>query len=284
MKISYLYEKGIGETNDDAYTMNDANCLYGVMDGATGLDGMAGNIASLTVQHTLSKISDDTLMKRMELANKALRHKVETYFTKKLGRNAQFKDILKSQRSTTGVAAIQLNKEKTSFDYIHAADCMIFLQYENGDIRPLTYDVVQYLDRMAIEEVRYLRNNSNENDFSMEQAIEKVKPLLVENRMKLNTNEGYGIIDGSLEALDHLEYGKVSLKRVKQILLLTDGLQLPLLEGQTGTWENAVDLAFNFGLERLYEEVYEREMSDPKCERYVRLKMRDDKTAILLEL
>src|SRR5699024_6955884 len=104
-----------------------------------------------------------------------------------------------------------------------------------------------------------------------------------ENRKKLNTNDGYSVIDGSEEAMKHLEYGKIALKRVKKMLLMTDGLQMPVQKDEVGIWEKAAQIAFEHGLDCLLEKVNEKEHADSNCELYPRLKMQDDKTAILLE-
>src|SRR5690606_25886105 len=124
-------------------------------------------------------------------------------------------------------AAIQLDEKGHYFDYVHAGDCMLFLQYDNGEIRTITYDHVQKLDQIAVREIINLRNSSDNQDLGMKELMEKVKPILLTNRNKLNTFEGYGIIDGSKEAMENLEYGRVSTRRVEKILLLSDGLTMP---------------------------------------------------------
>lgn len=129
-----------------------------------------------------------------------------------------------------------------------------------------------------------IRLREKNKELSVKEAREKVSDLLKANRAKYNTDEGYGIIDFSEEALNHLDYGKVSLKRVQKILLMSDGLLLPVDHGEKDAWAKSAAIAFEKGLDKLLEEVEKREADDPDCVLYPRLKPKDDKTGILLEL
>lgn len=105
--------------------------------------------------------------------------------------------------------------------------------------------------------------------------------MLKENRNKLNTPNGYGIIDGSSEALSYLECGSVPLINVDKILLLSDGLKL---HKEESGWLKSAELAFEKGVAELYQTIQTEEEMDPACYLYPRLKKHDDKTGILIHL
>lgn len=286
LNITKVYKKGISDINEDAYTINKTSRLYAVMDGATGLEGVPGHIASQAVQQEMDmQTSGYSLHARINQANQNLQEEMLTYVATAFPHDTplDFTEIKKTNRSSTGVAAIEFNPEHTFVNFIHAGDCMIFLQYENGDIRSLTYDHIQYLDHLAIAEIVRLKKDSATKHMTFNALRESVNPLLITNRAKLNTYEGYGVIDGSDAAIEHLEYGRISLKRVKKILLISDGLQIPVTLDEPGAWEQAAKIAFDQGLEHLLQTVEAKEVADPDCLQYPRLKFQDDKTAILLE-
>lgn len=264
--------------------MNQEDNIYGVMDGATGLDGMPGDIASNQIKEgMMTPYTKQTLFERITAANQQVAKEIIRYYKKNIGllEKDTIDEIEKTQRSSTGVATIQLNEAHTSFDYIHAGDCMIFLQYDNGDIRSITYDLISDLDHQAIKEMICV---GEENDtLRFEERLQQIQHTLKENRNKLNTNEGYGIIDGSAEALEHLEYGRITLKKVKKILLVSDGLQMPCKLSEDNVWEKTALYCFTHGLDNLLQEINKREAEDPDCTLYPRLKPADDKTGILLE-
>ncbi|WP_449355196.1 hypothetical protein ACUL41_03445 [Virgibacillus natechei] len=279
-----MYKKGDKDINEDAYVIDEDAKVFAAIDGVTGLGGAPGHLASKTVQKVLDgMVKSDSLFDVVKSANKAVSKKTINFYQKNINESAvSIHDIPKIQRSSTGLASIQLDQDHHALDFTHAGDCMLFLQYENGDIRTLTYDLIQYLDQQAIKELVKLREKKEYSQLDIKELREKVKSILLDNRDKLNTVEGYGVIDGSEEAIGHLEYGKVSLKRVTHILLMSDGLLLPTKINENDAWIQSAKLAFDHGIEGLLNEVENREMVDEQCEIYPRLKVRDDKTGILI--
>lgn len=273
--------------NEDAYAINQKAGIYAVMDGATGLENLSGDIASQAVQQEmLEEKPTQTLLERITQANQSIGEKTVASYQAIGGQLEEnsIEHMPKLQRSSTGAAIIQWNQDAAFFDYVHAGDCMIFLQYENGDIRFITYDLISYLDQRAIEAFVQLPNQSENRSLSFADKKQRLKPLLKENRRQLNTKQGYGILDGSREATHHLEYGRIALKRVRKILLISDGMQIPCSLEETKGWEKTAAYAFEHGLNKLLEKIEKREAEDPECFVYPRLKPADDKTALLLEL
>ncbi|MBP1948319.1 protein phosphatase 2C domain-containing protein [Virgibacillus litoralis] len=286
MKVTEIYKKGDRAINEDAHVINEDAHIFAAIDGATGLDGMPGYLASHAVQEELKQVTQvSSLYESMQAANEKLSEKAVEYYEtsfRKL-KTPSINEIPKKQRSSTGVAAIQLDQDGLAFDYFHAGDCMLFLRYENNEIRTVTYDLVQYLDQVAINEVVKLREAGG-NDLDLKDLREKVKPTLLRNRDKLNSADGYSIIDGSDKAFDYIEYGRIPLNRVTGILLLSDGLVLPTELDEINAWSKTAEIAFDDGLDGLLAEVEKREEDDPQCIQYPRMKQRDDKTGVLVEL
>lgn len=119
-------------------------------------------------------------------------------------------------------------------------DCMIFIKQANAEIRHFTYGHLSKLDSASIglflqkllstTNIEALRNSWNYEQITsmLGKAHKKTQLLIFENRRKLNTSAGYDIIDGSKEALSHVDYGSIALQSATRILLLSDGLQLPI--------------------------------------------------------
>ncbi|MGV2939666.1 hypothetical protein AB5I83_08755 [Mesobacillus sp. LC4] len=281
-KIEKVYEIGINKFNEDDFILDSNNNIFAVIDGATGLGGLSGKIASSTIKEgLLDDQNQGTLLEKAEFANRLLGER-----TVELTNNEPILHLPKEQRSSCGIAAVKINMDQSKMEYIHAGDCMLFIQYVDGSIRSLTKDHISPLDSIAITEFERLlkMNLSDLADVSIEQAKElldrertAILDLLRENRAKLNTLGGYGILDGSEDANQFIEYGIISLNRVHKILLLSDGLQIP-----SSSWEETAGFAFDNGLEPLLKKMNDLEMNDLLCLNYPRLKIADDKTGILL--
>ncbi|MEW9677443.1 hypothetical protein ABRT01_14860 [Lentibacillus sp. L22] len=287
MHVSSVYKKGSKEINEDACLMNEKAGIYAAIDGATGLYGVPGYIASYAVKEELNKATgDQSLFTYITLANDRIQKETMNYYEANIKQSGvtNFLQIPKVKRSSTALAAIKIAPDDSFLEYVHAADCMLFLQYETGTIRMVTHDLLQDLDNIAIHKLVEEREKDTNRQLSLSDLSETVKPILKENRGKANTYGGYSVIDGSEEVLDFLERGRISLNRVSKMLLVSDGLLLPQKLDERDAWMKTAHLAFSNGLDQLVTEVEKRENDDPHCVTYPRFKRMDDKTGILIEL
>ncbi|WP_456277530.1 hypothetical protein [Bacillus sp. AK128] len=280
-----IYTKGVGEENEDAYVLDHTLNNFAVIDGATGLGGVSGKVASQTIKEEISKGSSSLLSSVLE-GNQLLGEKIVSL-------NGQsMESIPKYERSSCGLAAIKIN-EHNQMEYVHAGDCMLFIQFDDDSIRTLTFDHISRLDKIAINELTRLwseKKDDNPNKWSaskIKDTFTKMKseilPTLQENRNKLNEENGYSIIDGSNQVRNFIEFGTVRLHHVKKLLLLSDGLQLIKNSASTqDEWLQTATFAFEHGLKALEKRITEMEQEDPACFTYPRLKVADDKTGILL--
>ncbi|WP_152655417.1 protein phosphatase 2C domain-containing protein [Oceanobacillus sp. CFH 90083] len=280
--FSKVYKQGSNPTNEDAYVENQKRKLFAVIDGATGLGGLPGKIAAETIQRCFDTANmDESLIDIIDKGNLDLAKRTKQELGQEIG------DIVKEKRSACGIAAIQMHE--TYLEYAQSGDCMIFVAYQDGGIQALSYDHVMRLDEKAISDLYdsiAKRVDSKDNGEAFQKIYQEEKehviPALVANRKKLNTVEGYSIIDGSPEAMEFLSYGRIPLQQVEKILLLTDGMQIYGIEGDV--WKETANYAMKYGVECLLEYVVQQEENDIYLQKYPRFKHADDKTGILLEL
>lgn len=284
-QIEWIYEKGVRPINEDAYIISQEEGLFAVIDGATGLGGLPGSLAATTIKETIEKATSfNSLFERTIYANQILGQK-----TKETAQVKSIDEIPKEKRSSCGIAAIKINQETMQFEFVHAGDCMLFLELENGDIRTITYDYISSLDTIAISKYHQLLKEASKagviNEEISNSARMEIQDILVQNRRMLNTFNGYGILDGSDEVVHFIEHGTISLNRVKKILLLSDGLGWPIQKaGGQDSWGETAKIAFKKGVKGLFDGVNQLEQQDPFCLAYPRLKKSDDKSGILISL
>lgn len=287
---STIYQKGMADHNEDRYYISSDLTTFAVMDGATGIGEMTGELASQTILDEFESNPAGSLLEILTKANKRLGDRC-----KEIAGLSQIEQIRKWDRSSSGVVAIRF-LEYHRIEYVQSGDCMIFIQYEDDAVRPLTHDSLSRLDQKAIlrraKLLEQKRKGEDPNQWPKEKRDkilhkiwEELMEQLHDHRGLLNTPEGYPVIDGSPEAVHYIEYGQLPLIHTKKILLLSDGLVLPHIKAAPEImWLETAKYAFSHGLSALYEKVTALENSDPACYIYPRFKQADDKTGILIEL
>ncbi|WP_248926813.1 protein phosphatase 2C domain-containing protein [Paenibacillus hamazuiensis] len=282
MNIETISVQGTGEWNEDALVVNERLKLYGVLDGATSLQPYrgpggetGGYLASRTIKEYLESLSEgdvaETSLKQLAVqANIRLRQKMA---------DAGIDLTDKAALWTSGLALIRVREH--AIDFAQTGDCMIAAKYEDGSVRTISRDHVEHID---LQSKKIWLEGIRSGITSREQLWNMVKPVILQNKSKMNTLEGYSVISGEPEAAELVEYGTINRIRLEALLLVTDGLFLP----------KETDLA-PAGMDSLVEQIESRTLSgyadwlinleqdDKECQRYPRFKISDDKTGIWLK-
>ncbi|MCM3628475.1 protein phosphatase 2C domain-containing protein [Paenibacillus glycanilyticus] len=280
MNMTYdaISRKGIGLLNEDAViTLPKAN-VYGVLDGVSSLvpylnsnNETGGFIASNLIKEYFQSITEigslkdhlilvnDLLREQMELANIDLEKKEELW----------------------GSALAIVHIQDNGVEFIQTGDCMILAVYDNEEVRPLTWQQVSHLEAPAFSK---WQEGINKGLKSRKELHETVIDIIRKNRYQSNTDGGYGVLNGEKNAVRFFEYGKINLTGIKHIILMTDGLFLPMniVPEQSSYWSFVAHRMLDRGIKLYTEELIELEESDPECMEYIRFKKSDDKTAIVI--
>lgn len=289
-QVEWVYEKGSNQVNEDAYVLDEERGVFAVIDGATGLKGLPGKLASEVLKQELMDFQGESLLQTVTRGNRLLGKKAASEM--KVNEVSQ---IPKEHRSLCALAGIQIHESE--LEYVHAGDCMLFIRFGDGTIHSVTRDHVFPLDDKAIaqymdlwkaktgDELNISGWNKEKIDTVKQDIFREIRPTLLENRKKVNVAGGYPALDGSSEAAEFLEYGWRQLENVTEILLLSDGMQLLGVKGDfTDVWNETASYAFEYGVTKLMEKVMEQEREDYACIKYPRLKYADDKTGIFIRL
>jgi len=278
MKIESLTYKGVGELNEDSLIINDDMALYGVADGVSSLvpfksdDNLTGGyIASNEVKWYFEHLNGTNhLSEDLFVINQNLREKMEEH-----GINMAKKEQLWG----TAVALVRVNENGVEF--IQTGDCMILAVYQDDHVRPLTHLQTEHLESKVLNRWKELVQNGVN---TREKLMKEVKDTLISNRMKSNTPEGYGVLNGEKNAVHYMEFGKINKIGVKHLILITDGLFLPIESVPAGEhyWYYVADSILRKGLKQYADNLIELEESDPECLKYPRFKKSDDKAGIVI--
>ena len=259
-----LLEKGSGSLCEDVLFTGDK--LFGVFDGATSLvnnrliNGHTGGLLAAQIASTVFQEEKGSLYLSAQKANARIR---DAFI--RSGLDLQERLSLWS----TSMAVVKLGEH--SFEYCQTGDAQILLLYHNGEFRVLTPDLD--IDRETL--LRWKQRAEPENGKIHELLREEIQ------RVRLEMNRSYGVLNGEPEALDFLVHGEEELDGVSDILLFTDGLFVPRENPlENNDWQSLVELYKAGGLRGVQKHVRERQQSDPRLQQYPRFKVHDDIAAV----
>ncbi|GIO32663.1 MULTISPECIES: protein phosphatase 2C domain-containing protein [Paenibacillus] len=281
MDIRHISIQGVGEWNEDAVIFRQDLQIYGVVDGATSLIPYRGANGE-----TGGRLASQLIKKYFDQLGVGDGHDLETHAKKanaKLGeemRECGIRTDRKSELWTAALAAIRIQEHH--IEYVQAGDCMVIAMYRDGAVRTLTRDQVAYIGE---ESLAIWKQGIEQGIHTKEELWETVKSRLLQNKEKMNTPEGYSVINGLPDADNYLEYGKINRIGLAGLLLATDGLfypqPWPVQEDETGSpEERLLRRVVAEGLEGYAKWLLDLEQDDPECIRYPRFKRSDDKTGI----
>lgn len=283
MNIELITIQGTAQWNEDALVVNERLRLYGVLDGATSLHPYrgaggetGGYLASQVIKQYLESLREE------DVADANLKHLVVQANVRLRQKMAEAGIDLTDKTSlwTSALALIRIREH--SVDYAQVGDCMIAAKYDDGSVRTISRDQVEHIDQQS---KKIWQDGIQCGITSREQLWSMVKPVILQNKSKMNTLEGYSVMSGEPEAAELVEFGTINRIRLNSLLLVTDGLFLPKEAGSqpSNDIDNLVAQLENRTLAAYTDWLLNLEYEDKECQRYPRFKISDDKTGIWIQ-
>lgn len=260
--------------NEDRFVISEN--VYGVFDGATGLDSFrnakgetGGYLASSLAAETFSEFGITLGLEECALlANKRISDKMAS-----AGIDLSKKEALWN----TSASVIKLNKD--NFEWIGIGDSPIIIIYTDNSYKVLCY---YNHDKESLALAKNIANSKREQETESPYLRSEILPTIIKIRQEGNVK--YGIINGEPSMVNFLESGSETLDKVKHILIFSDGLFIPSEDPMVDTFDKLVSIYLKGGLKEVLTHVREIENSDLSCSRYIRLKQHDDATGIAISI
>ncbi|MDQ0481842.1 protein phosphatase 2C domain-containing protein [Guptibacillus hwajinpoensis] len=278
MKIDSITLKGVGNLNEDALILNEATSLFGVADGVSSLipfqtkeNLTGGYIASNEVQAYFESLSPGSdLIDDLATINERIKMKMSDY-----------RIDLQRKEELWGTALAVVKVLENGIEFIQIGDCMILAVYQTGEVRSLTHLQVDHLESAAMKK---WKEGISKGITTRNQLMNEVKDLLVSNRKKSNSHNGYGVLNGEPEAVNYFEYGKINKVGLNQLIILTDGMFLPqeMVPKGLSYWSYIAEVILDKGMKQYAKNLIEVEETDPECMKYPRFKKSDDKAGVVI--
>jgi len=272
MNLKHILEKGSGEINEDALVMEEN--LFGVFDGATSLDKSlfdgckTGGLLASTAACKVFEKNGYPLAKLAILANEKIQETMVTH-----GVDFSERESLWS----TSAAVVRIEGQK--LEWVQSGDSSIVLIYRNGSHRTLADKPDHDFETLSMWR-KMTQKMAQKSSVTIGKALaEQIK------KTRKGMNRTYGVLNGESEAEGFILSGVESLEQVSDILLFTDGLQVPCsIPEPSKSFDCLVENYLRLGLYGLRDNIRAMEEKDPMCRDYPRFKCHDDIAAISITL
>ena len=265
-KVKSLLEKGSGEFNEDV--LLEEGDLLGVFDGATSLDKrrfQEGLTGGLLAARTAAQAFQGNRCSLDQLAKEANQNIQNAQLDESIGLDERHK------LWSTSLAVVHLDGNR--LEYCQTGDALILFILKDGGYKVITPDIDIDRDTLQLWKEMQVSPDALIHEVLVEQI----------HKVRLAMNISYGVLNGEPEALEFIRHGYEDLTDVSDILLFTDGLQLPRenpLEEQD--WQSFVELYRQGGLQLVRDHVRHLQLQDPACRKYPRFKIHDDIAAVAI--
>ena len=261
-----LLEQGSGHFNEDALSIGSD--IFTVCDGATSighdkssLQPCGGKFAAELTARVFSE-NNGSLVDLAARANDKIRR-------------AMAKTSIDMSRKemywATSFASVRLRADH--IEWAQTGDCAIILIYRDGSPQLVTKLPGQ--DRATLR--RWKELGPRVTGTIHEEMAEEIASV------RQGMNHDYGVLNGEKAALDFLGSGRVQIKQVSTILLLSDGLFLPSESPEADLdIKTLTKIYLRSGLRGLRDRIRDQQKTDPRCHRYPRFKLHDDMSGIAL--
>lgn len=269
--------KGSGEFNEDVAGIS----RYGawVLDGATGLNNK-------------KIVSDESDAKwYVDWWNNYLSQNIDKEFSLKDILYNGIDIVTREYKNTVGntkvdkldipscsIVIIKYYKDK--LEYLVLGDCTLLTKVNNN------YNCIKDESVCRLDEVVFnsIKNIENINELSLLDKKNKVLPVIIENRLKKNTKEGYWILEFNKDAVDNAIHGFIDVKDEISIVLTSDGFSCAFDRYNLVNKKDVFSIVQNEGIDHIYNKIRNLEREDLNGIVYPRFKMSDDSTCVYLNL
>ena len=265
--------------NEDRFTINPEDGVYGVFDGASGLTPLnetareslgltGGAVAASVLAVEMAKPSSQTLREKILSANEKIGQTFDEFVP---GSN----EVTDRFCTTAGVVRVQDGQ----IEIACIADSPVILVKSDGSFEMPVANFDQDVESLQLLD-SIVRSEGLTHDQAM--ADPRMKAQLLKKRGE--QNQTYGVLNGQPEVEGHVRTASVSSECVESILIFSDGLVPPAQPGEEPNWQLIVDAYQRGGEAEVLNTIRGIEDADPDCVQFPRFKKHDDAVVLGIKL
>lgn len=165
-------------------------------------------------------------------------------------------------------------------EYVLLGDCTLLVK-SNESVKILKDETICGLDKKVFDHIEKIKGSK---DMTLNDKKSEALPLIIENRLKKNTVDGYWALEFSKEAVKNCISGYIEIDDEMKVMMASDGFSCGYDRYEIFGKDEMMQVAQTEGVDYIYKKVREVEKSDNMGIEFPRFKIYDDSSCIYLNI
>ncbi len=187
-------------------------------------------------------------------------------------------EITKLDKPSSSLCVVKFHQD--NIEYLILGDCALHT-LESDKVSIIKTQSLQELDNKVYEKMESLPDLWN---ISHEEIKDRVMDIIINNRLKKNTKEGYWILEFEEEAVDNALYGSITIDKNISIMLTSDGFSCISDRYALIKDKELIKEVKRHGVSNIYSKLRGFEEEEFSVNKFPRFKIKDDSSCIFLDI
>lgn len=196
------------------------------------------------------------------------------------GKFVDIDSLDKLDRASSAIAI--LRKNGSTLESYVLGDTGINLMKKSGDLETLVDEKIEDFDNQVINMI--FNNRERQDEITYKGYTDEELEVLRNNRMKMNNEDGYYILEHDRQAIRQGIYKECEASEINEILLMSDGFSAIHNKYNKLSLKDLFHACHNEGLEAVLHQIRQIEKDDLEFQRHKRLRQHDDATAVHIRI
>jgi hypothetical protein len=268
------------EFNEDIYGSNGSSCW--VLDGALPLSHANVTDHSNDVVWVV-RWWNEYLSEHLKQMDKSICHILEEgigALNEDFGSFADIDSLSKLDRASAAIAISRRNG--STIETFVLGDTEINIRKKSGELETLVDEKIEVLDNQVMNMI--FNNRDRKDKIAYNGYTDEELEVLRKNRMKMNSEDGYYILEHDPLAIRHGIYREYKLSEIDDMLFMSDGFSAIYNKYRKLSLNDLFIECQEKGLDHILSRIRHIEKADPEFKKYKRLRQHDDATALYVTI
>ncbi len=193
---------------------------------------------------------------------------------------ADINEVSKLDRASASIGVVRINGDRMECYVL--GDTEVSIKTLDGNFETLIDDKIEAFDSQVMSMI--YNNKQRASEIAFNGYTKEELDVLRNNRLKMNSEDGYYILEHDEGAIKHGIYKEYALTDVYSTLIMSDGYSAIYNKYKKYDLGQLFDACEGEGLDSILYDIRKIEKEDSELKIYKRLRLHDDATAVYMNM